>query len=88
MLRVARRAPSPEELSIRDLIIRIRWERAKREALVPGTAAHHTVGVTEACLLRELHHRFGVENISASDLEWYVRTDRQGRGHPERAESA
>jgi len=87
VLRVARRAPAPDELSIHDLIVRIRWERAKREALVPGTAVHLAVGVTEARLIRELHHRFGVENITASDLEWYVRVD-HGRGHRERAEPA
>lgn len=70
-----------------DLIVRIRWERAKREALEPGTAVHLAVGVTEARLIRELHHRFGVETITASDLEWYVRVD-HGRGHRERAEPA
>jgi hypothetical protein len=85
--RVPRRVPSLGELSIHDLIVRIRWERAKREALEPGTAAYLTVGETEARLIRELHHRFGVENITASDLEWYVRVD-HGQADREPAESA
>jgi hypothetical protein len=54
VLRAPRRVTPPEELSIRDLIIRIRWERAKRDALVPGSAVYLTVGETEAGLLREL----------------------------------
>jgi hypothetical protein len=49
--------------------------RAKRDALVAGSAAYLTVGETEARLIRELHHRFGVENITESGLEWYVRVD-------------
>jgi len=76
VLRVARRTPAPNELSISDLIVRIRWERAKRTALEPGSRAYLAVGESEARLIRELHHRFGVENITASDLEWYVRADR------------
>jgi hypothetical protein len=88
VLRVPRRVPPPEELSIRDLIIRTRWERAKRDALAPGTAAYLAVGETEAGLIRELHHRFGVENITASDLEWFVCADRDRRRHREWAEPA
>jgi hypothetical protein len=88
MLRVARKAPSPEELSIRELIVRIRWERAKREQLEPGSRGYLTVGLAEARLLLELHHRFGVENIAAADLEWYVRADRRDRVHREPVESA
>ncbi len=77
MLRVARRAPSPEELMIRELIIRIRWERAKRRHFEPGSGGDQAVGAVETRLLLELHRRFGVENITARDLEWYVRLDRQ-----------
>lgn len=33
LLRLPRRVPSLDELSIHDLIVRIRWERTKREAL-------------------------------------------------------
>jgi hypothetical protein len=87
VLRAPRRVTPPEELSIRELIIRIRWERAKRDALVPGSAVYLTVGETEAGFLRELHHRFGVENIAASDLEWYVRVDHT-RSSRERVQSA
>jgi hypothetical protein len=88
LVRPPRRVPSLGELSIRDLIVRIRWERAKREALDPGTAAYLTIGETETRLICELHHRFGVENITASDLEWYVRVDGRRRRHRERAEGA
>ena len=88
MLRASRRVTPLEELSIRDLIIRIRWERAKRDALVPGSAVYLAVDETEARLIRELHCRFGVENITASDLEWYVCADRDRRRHREPAESA
>jgi hypothetical protein len=88
LLRIPRRAPSLGELSIHDLIVRIRWERAKREALEPGSPAYLKVGESEARLIRELHHRFGVENIAASDLEWYVRVDRDRRPHRVPTESA
>jgi hypothetical protein len=88
LLRIPRRAPSLGELSIHDLIVRIRWERAKREALEPGSPAYLEVGESEARLIRELHHRFGVENIAASDLEWYVRVDRDRRPHRVPTESA
>jgi hypothetical protein len=49
--------------------------RAKRDALVAGSAAYLTVGETVACLNRELHYRFGTENITKSGLERYVRVD-------------
>jgi hypothetical protein len=88
MLREARNAPSPKDLSIRELIVRIRWERAKREQLEPGTRGYQTVGLAEARLLLELHRRFGVENIAAADLEWYVLADHGGRVHSEGVESA
>ncbi|MGZ6341025.1 MAG: hypothetical protein ACXWMX_04190 [Candidatus Limnocylindrales bacterium] len=80
--------PSLEALSVRDLIIRIRWERAKRGALEPGSAAYLRVGLAEARLIRELRHRFGLENITTSDLEWYLRADRDRRGQREPVESA
>lgn len=84
MLRMARKAPSPEELTIRELIIRIRWERAKRAHLEPGSGGDEAVGAVETRLLLELHRRFGVENITARDLEWYVALDR----HPVRRGTA
>ncbi len=83
MLRIAGPIPSLEALSVRDLIIRIRWERAKRGALEPGSAAYLKVGLAEARLTRELRRRFGVENTTAWDLEWYLRADRDGRGQRE-----
>jgi hypothetical protein len=88
LLRVPRKVPSLDELSIHDLIVRIRWERAKREELGPGSPVYLTVGESEARLIRELHHRFGVDNITASDLEWYVRVDRDDRRHRVPTESA
>ena len=81
MIGVPRMVPALADLSIHDLIVRIRWERAKRDALAPGSAAHVAVGVTEFNLIRELHGRFGVENIAAPELEWYVQVDhRRDRG--------
>lgn len=88
MLRTARLTPCLEELSFRELVVRIRWERAKRAALEPGSAAYLRVGLAEAHLTRELHRRFGVEDITASDLEWDVGADRDGRGQREPVEPA
>jgi hypothetical protein len=53
-----------------------------------GSRADLAVGETEARLIREPHHRFGVENVTASDLEWYVRADRDKECPREPAESA
>ncbi len=76
MLR-ARRAPAPEELSIRELIIRVRWERAKRAQLEPDSPGYRCALGAESLLIDELQRRFGVENITATGLEWYVLNDRR-----------
>lgn len=73
-----------QEFLVRELIIRTRREQAKREALPAGSSAHSQVGVVEARLIRELHNRFGIEDISAADLEWYVSAD--GGDHRRRDE--
>ncbi len=78
MLR-ARRSPAPGELSIRELILRIRWERAKRAQLERDSPGHRSALAAESLLIAELHRRFGVENITATGLEWYVRPDRGPR---------
>ncbi len=71
MLGSRRRTPL-EALSVRDLIVQIRWERAKRAALDPDSPARIEVDEREALLRLELHRRFGAHNITARDLEWLI----------------
>lgn len=71
MMRRAHRA-SPPELSTPDLLLRIRWARAKKAACPVEAAAWRLLDAEEVALLAELRERFGVENLTPPTLEWLI----------------
>ncbi len=67
-----RRALPPTEAAVEDLVLRIRWERATKRHLEPGSAAWSIVDDRERELVAALHDRFGVENVTPGSLEWLI----------------
>ncbi|HEX8941091.1 MAG TPA: hypothetical protein VF763_13095 [Candidatus Limnocylindrales bacterium] len=72
MLRRDRRRRSVAELSTPDLILRIRWARARKAACEPESPAWRIVDGEEGALIAALRDRFGVENLTPTMLEWLV----------------
>ncbi|HEY6057964.1 MAG TPA: hypothetical protein VIV06_08020 [Candidatus Limnocylindrales bacterium] len=80
-----RRMTPPSEAAVDDLVLRIRWERAKKRYFEPGSVGWMLIERREDELIQALHHRVGLENVTQPALEWLItRTGTPGMRRPGR----